>query len=79
MWVTRIAMKGRQKEKFNSTFITQYVPCPVKAIILILKGFSVFWREEDNRPQIQQKKRVIEYQAEHSVIQDEAVQLRSTN
>ena len=70
-------MKGRQKEKFNPTFIYYSVcalSCEGGAITLILKGFSVLWREEDNMPQIQRKNRVIQYQAEHSVIQDEAVQ-----
>jgi len=60
MWAPGIGMKGREEEKFNSAFIYYSVcalSCERRAIIPILKGFSVFWREEDSMPPIQQKGR----------------------
>ena len=75
-------LKGREEEKFNSAFIYYSVcalSCERRAIIPILKGFSVFWKEEDTMPPIQQKNRGIQSEAEYSVIQYEAVQFRSTN
>lgn len=81
MRATRIGMKGRKEKKFNSAFIYNSVcalSCERRAIIPIIKGFSVFWREEDTTTPNQQKNRGIQSEAEYSVIQYEAVQFRST-
>lgn len=81
MWATRIGMKGREGDKFNSAFIYYSVcalSCERRAIIPIFKGFLVFWREEDTMTPIQQKNRGIQSEAEYSIIQYEAVQFKST-
>lgn len=71
MWATGVGMKGREEEKFNSAFI-YYSVCALsyerRTIISILKGFSVFWREEDTMSLIQQKNRGIQSEVQCNIV-----------